>query len=59
MTSSAGGADGCKALLCVAGNRQKISVCHPDVEQALWDGGRSGGAAFDVYELHPRAAGPL
>jgi len=29
--------DGCKVLLCLAGNWSNISVCRPDVEQAMHD----------------------
>ncbi len=36
-------ADGCKVLLCLAGNWSNISQCRPDVEQALRDVARGRG----------------
>lgn len=35
--------DGCKVLLCLAGNWSNISQCRPDVEQALRDVARGRG----------------
>lgn len=37
MTPSAYGVDGCKVLLCLAGNWKQIAPCQPEVNQALRD----------------------
>ena len=35
--------DGCKVLLCLAGNWSNISQCRPEVEQAMWDASHGRG----------------
>ena len=37
FTAPAHAVDGCKVLLCLAGNWSNISQCRPDVEQAMRD----------------------
>ncbi len=41
--TSAHAVDGCKVLLCLAGNWSNLSQCRPDVEQALRDVARGRG----------------
>ena len=43
LSGSAYAIDGCKLLLCLAGNWQSISQCRPDVEQAMRDVARGRG----------------
>ncbi len=43
LSAPAHAVDGCKLLLCMAGNWQNISQCEPDVRQALRDVARGRG----------------
>ena len=43
MSATVQAVDGCKVLLCLAGNWKNISQCRPDVEQALRDVARGRG----------------
>ena len=43
MSATVQAVDGCKVLLCLAGNWKNISQCRPDVEQAMRDVARGRG----------------
>lgn len=43
ISTAAQAVDGCKVLLCLAGNWKNIGQCRPDVEQALRDTARGRG----------------
>ncbi|MEP6874817.1 MAG: hypothetical protein ABI887_10675 [Burkholderiales bacterium] len=45
MSATVQAVDGCKVLLCLAGNWKNISQCRPDVEQAMRDVARGRGWA--------------